>query len=189
MTVSATSEVHFDPYDVELNADPYPMFRRLREEAPLYYNAQHDFYALSRFADVNKALVDHDTFSSARGAILELIKANMAVEPEPRLAPVDDWGGKFQVTQEQILRNDVNYIDQQTTQLSNTIARKLDTRAVAPLQAAVIGSVAPAAGWDDLVMVGPLDQTPRAPTGPPGTSPKRRNWPTSKNSASFTTPS
>jgi cytochrome P450 len=79
MTVSATSEVHFDPYDVELNADPYPMFRRLREEGPLYYNDQHDFYALSRFEDVCKALVDHDTFSSARGAILELIKANIDI--------------------------------------------------------------------------------------------------------------
>ena len=79
MTASATSEVHFDPYDVELNADPYPMFRRLREEAPLYYNEQHDFYAVSRFDDVNTALVDHETFSSARGAILELIKANIEI--------------------------------------------------------------------------------------------------------------
>jgi cytochrome P450 len=74
-------DVYYDPYDVGLNADPYPMFRRLREEAPLYYNAQHDFYALSRFADVDKALVDHSTFSSARGIILELIKANLEIPP------------------------------------------------------------------------------------------------------------
>jgi cytochrome P450 len=79
MTVGATSKVYFDPYDVELNTDPYPMFRWLRGEAPLYYNEQQDFYALSRFADVNSALVDHDTFSSARGAILELIKANIDI--------------------------------------------------------------------------------------------------------------
>lgn len=79
MTVSTSSDVYYDPYDVGLNADPYPMFRRLREEAPLYYNAQHDFYAVSRFADVSKALVDHETFSSARGAIVELIKANLAI--------------------------------------------------------------------------------------------------------------
>jgi cytochrome P450 len=79
MTASATSEVYFDPYDVELNADPYPMFRRLREESPLYYNEQHDFYAISRFDDVCKALVDHGTFSSARGAILELIRANIEI--------------------------------------------------------------------------------------------------------------
>jgi cytochrome P450 len=81
VTVSASSDIYFDPYDVGLNADPYPMFRRLREEAPLYYNAQHDFYAVSRFADVNKALVDYETFSSARGAIIELIKANIAIPP------------------------------------------------------------------------------------------------------------
>jgi cytochrome P450 len=77
--VSAASDVYFDPYDVELNADPYPMFRRLREEVPLYYNEQHDFYALSRFADVDDALVDFQTFSSAKGAILELIKANIDI--------------------------------------------------------------------------------------------------------------
>lgn len=81
MTVSAASDVYFDPYDVGLNADPYPMFRRLREEAPLYYNEQHDFYALSRFTDVDNAIVDYQTFSSARGAILELIRANIDMPP------------------------------------------------------------------------------------------------------------
>jgi cytochrome P450 len=80
-TEPATSDVYFDPYDVGINADPYPTFRRLREEAPLYYNEQHDFNALSRFADVNRALVDHETFSSARGAIIELIKANIEIPP------------------------------------------------------------------------------------------------------------
>ena len=80
-TEAATSDVYFDPYDIGINADPYPTFRRLRDEAPLYYNAQHDFYALSRFADVTKALVDHETFSSARGAIIELIKANIEIPP------------------------------------------------------------------------------------------------------------
>jgi cytochrome P450 len=79
MTVSAANDVYFDPYDVGINADPYPTFRRLREEAPLYYNEQHDFYTLSRYEDVNKALVDHGLFSSARGVILELIKANIPI--------------------------------------------------------------------------------------------------------------
>jgi cytochrome P450 len=78
---SAIRDVYFDPYDVEINADPYPAFARLREQSPLYYNEQYDFYALSRFADVNKALVDHETFSSARGAIVELIKANIDIPP------------------------------------------------------------------------------------------------------------
>jgi len=79
VTARTESHVRFDPYDVELIADPYPMFARLRDEAPLYCNAEYDFFALSRFADVNKALVDHATFSSARGVILELIKANLDI--------------------------------------------------------------------------------------------------------------
>ena len=41
--------LYYDPYDFEIDNDPYPIWRRLREEAPLYYNDKHDFYALSRF--------------------------------------------------------------------------------------------------------------------------------------------
>ncbi|MFI1464933.1 cytochrome P450 [Nocardia carnea] len=81
MTTTAPTDVYYDPYDVELNADPYPMFKRIRDDKPLYYNETHDFYALSRFADVNAALIDKDTFSSARGAIIELIKANIEIPP------------------------------------------------------------------------------------------------------------
>jgi cytochrome P450 len=81
VTVTAPDGVYYDPYDVEINADPYQAFRAIREEAPLYYNEQHDFYALSRFADVDDAIVDHQTFSSARGAIIELIKANIDIPP------------------------------------------------------------------------------------------------------------
>ena len=73
------ADLYYDPYDVEIDADPYPVFRRLRDEAPLYYNDVHDFYALSRFADVEQSLVDKQTFSSARGGILELIKAGIEI--------------------------------------------------------------------------------------------------------------
>ncbi|MBI3214962.1 MAG: cytochrome P450 [Mycobacterium sp.] len=83
MTVDATTaaDLNYDPYDVDLNIDPYPVFARLREEAPLYYNEQHDFYALSRFDDVNKAVIDHETFISGRGALLEIIKSGMEIPP------------------------------------------------------------------------------------------------------------
>lgn len=81
MTTRTADDLYYDPWDVDLNADPYPMFRRIRENAPLYYNAEHDFYALSRFEDVNRALVDHQTFSSARGVVLEIIKAGIEIPP------------------------------------------------------------------------------------------------------------
>lgn len=89
------------------------------------------------------------------------------VEPEPKLAVVEDWGGKFQVEDERRTRNDVSYIDQQTTQLANTIARKLDTRAVAALEAATIATVAVSNPWDSLTFVGPdanLTPGPDRPT-------------------------
>ncbi|MCV7354862.1 cytochrome P450 [Mycolicibacterium fluoranthenivorans] len=81
MTASATDRVYYDPWDAALNANPYPMFKRLRDEAPLYHNEIHDFYAVSRFDDVNRALVDHASFSSARGAVLEIIKAGVQIPP------------------------------------------------------------------------------------------------------------
>jgi cytochrome P450 len=76
---TATSDVYYDPYDFEIDADPYPVWRRLRDEAPLYYNEKYEFYALSRFADVAPALTDWKVFSSHKGTLLELIKSGMEI--------------------------------------------------------------------------------------------------------------
>jgi cytochrome P450 len=74
------SQPYYDPYDYEIDTDPHPVWRRLRDEAPLYRNDRYDFWALSRFADVYDASVDWKTYSSARGTVLELIDKL----PEPR---------------------------------------------------------------------------------------------------------
>jgi cytochrome P450 len=71
------TEVYYDPYDFEIDADPYPVWKRMRNEAPLYYNEKHDFFALSRFDDVERAIQDWKTYISGRGSVLELIKANL----------------------------------------------------------------------------------------------------------------
>ena len=78
---STASDVDWDPYDVAINADPYAVFRRLRDEAPLYRNEEHDFYALSRWDDVEWALKERDTFLSCRGNVLEIIKAGVEQPP------------------------------------------------------------------------------------------------------------
>ena len=72
---------YYDPYDFDIDADPYPVWKRLRDEQPLYCNEKYDFWALSRFDDVERALVDWRTYSSAKGTVLELIKARMEVPP------------------------------------------------------------------------------------------------------------
>ena len=50
--VATPTPLVYDPYDYAIDADPHPIWKRLRDEAPVYYNEQHDFYALSRFDDV-----------------------------------------------------------------------------------------------------------------------------------------
>lgn len=84
------------------------------------------------------------------------------VDPEPKLAVVEDWGGKFQITDEQINRNDVSYLDQQTTQVANTIARRLDVAAMSAVADATIEAVT-GHDWSDLVLVGP--ETQLTPSG------------------------
>ena len=73
------SDVYYDPFDFEIDTDPYPIWKRLRDESPLYYNERYDFYALSQFEDVERALVDWRTYSSARGTVLELIKSGVEI--------------------------------------------------------------------------------------------------------------
>jgi cytochrome P450 len=73
--------VYWDPFDREIAKDPYSRYRRMRAEAPLYYNDRHDFYALTRWDDVDRGLADWRTYSSSRGPILELIKANIEIPP------------------------------------------------------------------------------------------------------------
>ena len=81
MTRTSEPALYYDPFDIEIDKDPHPVWRRLREEAPLYYNEQHDFFALSRFDDVEKGLKDWDTYRSGRGSTLEIIKANVELPP------------------------------------------------------------------------------------------------------------
>jgi cytochrome P450 len=81
MAIVNDSDVYYDPYDAAINADPYPTFKRLRDEAPIYHNERFDVWALSRHAEVEKALVNWETFSSARSDILEIVQSGMELPP------------------------------------------------------------------------------------------------------------
>lgn len=61
----------FDPYSYEIHEDPYPVYRRLRDEAPAYFNEKRGFWALSRYDDVRFALNDWRTFTSTEGITIE----------------------------------------------------------------------------------------------------------------------
>ncbi len=75
------SDAYYDPYDWDIDTDPYPAWKRLRDEAPLYYNEKYDFYALSRFDDVERCSVDWRTYISGKGSVLEIIKSGIEMPP------------------------------------------------------------------------------------------------------------
>ncbi|BBY96625.1 cytochrome P450 [Mycolicibacterium fallax] len=72
--------VVFDPFSDEYYNDPYDIYLRMQDEAPVYYSAEHDFYALTRHADVAAALKDHETYSSSRGCDLSMIRSEEGVQ-------------------------------------------------------------------------------------------------------------
>jgi cytochrome P450 len=91
--VTTRSDVYYDPYDFAIDTDPYPVWKRLRDEAPLYYNEQHDFYALSRYVDVDEALTDAATYISGHGTVLDVVKSGVEIPPGIILwedAPIHD---------------------------------------------------------------------------------------------------
>jgi cytochrome P450 len=76
--------VEFDPFSDDFFNAPFNTYRRLRDEAPVYHNERYGFWALSRYEDVEPALKDFDTYSSARGITLDMYLA----EPDSTQAPM-----------------------------------------------------------------------------------------------------
>jgi cytochrome P450 len=58
----------YDPFSEEMNRDPYPTYKWLRDHAPVYYNPDRDLWAVSRHDDVSRVMRDWERFSNAEGA-------------------------------------------------------------------------------------------------------------------------
>ncbi|MGW0180224.1 cytochrome P450 [Nocardia sp. NPDC003345] len=66
-------EIDFDPFSDEFFRDPHEIYRRLRAEAPAYFNPRYGLWALSRYADVAPGMKNFETFSSAEGITLDMV--------------------------------------------------------------------------------------------------------------------
>jgi len=77
--VTTTTDLEYDPYDHDTIVNPHPLFRRMRESTPLYYNEKHDFFAVSRFDDIEKVLLNRDVFISRKGVTLDILKSDMEI--------------------------------------------------------------------------------------------------------------
>jgi cytochrome P450 len=71
------TDLYWDPIDPSLRDDPYPLWKRLRDEAPAYYNDKYDFWTLSRFHDIEAAHKDAETYICSHTTTLEMMT------PEP----------------------------------------------------------------------------------------------------------
>lgn len=81
MPAHDTVELYYDPYDFAIDDNPYPVWRRMRDEAPLYYNDKYNFFALSRYADVSRALPDWQNYRSGKGTTADILFNGIEVPP------------------------------------------------------------------------------------------------------------
>ena len=81
MTGTDAAVLYYDPFDFDIDDDPYPVWQRMREEAPLYYNEKFNFYALSRYEDVARELPNWQTYRSGRGTTADILFNRIEVPP------------------------------------------------------------------------------------------------------------
>jgi len=81
MTGTNAVDLYYDPFDFDIDDDPYPIWKRLRDDAPLYYNEKFNFYALSRYEDVSRELPNFHTYRSGRGTTIDIIMSGIDVPP------------------------------------------------------------------------------------------------------------
>jgi cytochrome P450 len=81
MAGAGTTDVYYDPFDFAIDDDPYPIWKRMRDEVPLYHNEKYGFYALSRYDDVSRELPNGETFRSGRGTTMDIIMSGIEVPP------------------------------------------------------------------------------------------------------------
>ncbi|WP_374025514.1 cytochrome P450 [Mycobacterium sp. HNNTM2301] len=81
MSGTSVVDLYYDPFDSDIDDNPYPVWKRMRDEAPLYYNEKYNFYALSRYEDVARELPNWQTYRSGRGTTADILFANIEVPP------------------------------------------------------------------------------------------------------------
>ncbi len=91
MTLNAV-ELIFDPYDYDFHEDPYPYYKRLRDEAPIYHNEELKFWALSRHSDVLQGFRNSVTLSNKHGVSLDPISRNDEAHRVMSFLALDDPG-------------------------------------------------------------------------------------------------
>jgi cytochrome P450 len=83
-------ELVLDPYDYDFHEDPYPYYKRLREEAPLYRNEELNFWAVSRHRDVHQGFRNSTTLSNRDGVSLDPVSRGPHASKTMSFLAMDD---------------------------------------------------------------------------------------------------
>jgi cytochrome P450 len=90
--MTTTAPPLLDPYDYDFHEDPYPYYKRLRDEAPLYHNEELKFWALSRHTDVVQGFRNSTSLSNKHGVSLDPISRNDEAHRVMSFLALDDPG-------------------------------------------------------------------------------------------------
>jgi cytochrome P450 len=90
--MTTTAPPLLDPYDYDFHEDPYPYYKRLRDEAPLYHNEELKFWALSRHSDVVQGFRNSTSLSNKHGVSLDPVSRNDHAHKVMSFLALDDPG-------------------------------------------------------------------------------------------------
>ncbi len=123
-------DLYYDPFDFDVDLNAQPIWRRLRDEAPVYWNDKHEFFALSRYDDVLRVVVDTDTFTSTHSTSLEqmgpdrtFLADTMMIYMDP---PEHSWHRK--VVSRAFTPRIVAALEDRMTRLANGLLDQIDGR-------------------------------------------------------------
>lgn len=128
MTVSDAAEIDYNPIDYEIDANAHAVWRRMRDEAPLYRNDEYDFWALSRYDDVLPAMLDTETYSSASGTTIELLSTEMPKIPMMIFMDPPEQSWHRQIVSRAFTVRTMSKLEARITKLCNDLLDDLEGR-------------------------------------------------------------
>jgi cytochrome P450 len=128
MTLPDAPDIDYNPIDYEIDANAHAIWRRLRDEAPLYRNDGHDFWALSRYDDVLPAMLDTATYSSASGTTIELLSTEMPRIPMMIFMDPPEQGWHRQIVSRAFTVRTMAKLEARITRLCNDLLDDIQGR-------------------------------------------------------------
>ncbi len=88
-TGETTNGIYYDPFDIDVDIRAQSIWKRMRDETPVYWNDKYEFFALSRYDDVLRAVLDTQTFSSTHSTSLDLMGPEVSPMSETMMIYMD----------------------------------------------------------------------------------------------------